>query len=55
MPDDTPPAHPCVAHADLIRFIAAAYRAVGIPEADAATDEILLGNQAARYRRRLAE
>src|SRR5436853_3066501 len=35
MPDETRPAHPRVAHADLIRFIAAAYRAVGIPEADA--------------------
>src|SRR5436190_9962051 len=36
MPDDVNPANPRVAHADLIRFIAAAYRAVGIPEADAA-------------------
>src|SRR5947199_1479717 len=36
MPDETRPAHPRVAHADLIRFIAAAYRAVGIPQADAA-------------------
>src|SRR5436853_1575022 len=36
MPDETRPAHPRVAHADLIRFIAAAYRAVGIPEGDAA-------------------
>src|SRR5438046_10719623 len=36
MPDETRPAHPRVAHADLIRFIAAAYRAAGIPGADAA-------------------
>src|SRR5256885_14048383 len=36
MPDETRPAPPRVAHADLIRFIAAAYRAAGIPEADAA-------------------
>src|SRR5438046_10405221 len=35
MPDETRPAHPRVAHADLIRFIAAAYRAAGISEADA--------------------
>src|SRR6267154_565921 len=36
MPNDMKPANPRIAHADLTRFIAAAYRAVGIPEADAA-------------------
>src|SRR5437764_235622 len=36
MPNDVKPNAARVAHADLIRFIAAAYRAVGIPEADAA-------------------
>jgi L-2-hydroxycarboxylate dehydrogenase (NAD+) len=35
MPDDPSRPAPRVSHADLIRFIAAAYRAVGIPEADA--------------------
>src|SRR5882757_6304564 len=36
MPHDMKPANPRIAHADLTRFIAAAYRAVGRPEADAA-------------------
>src|SRR4029077_8961945 len=36
MPDDPSTANTRIAHADLIRFIAAAYRAAGIPEADAA-------------------
>src|SRR5256885_15265497 len=36
MPNDVKPNVARVAHADLIRFIDAAYRAVGIPEADAA-------------------
>jgi LDH2 family malate/lactate/ureidoglycolate dehydrogenase len=36
MPDDVSQLAPRVSHADLIRFIAAAYRAVGIPQADAA-------------------
>lgn len=35
MPDDLSTAHPRVAHDDLVHFIAAAYRAAGIPEADA--------------------
>jgi LDH2 family malate/lactate/ureidoglycolate dehydrogenase len=35
MPDEPRPAHPRVAHGDLVRFIAAAYRAAGIPETDA--------------------
>src|SRR2546423_5795450 len=36
MPNDVKPNAARVTHADLIRFIAAAYRAVGIPEAGAA-------------------
>jgi hypothetical protein len=36
MPDDVSQPAPRVSHADLIRFIAAAYRAVGIPQTDAA-------------------
>src|SRR6266403_1102826 len=36
MPNDVKPTAARVAHADLIRFIAAAYRAAGIPQADAA-------------------
>src|SRR5947207_6825679 len=36
MPNDAKPNAARVAHAELIRFIAAAYRAAGIPEADAA-------------------
>ena len=36
MANDTKADTARVPHADLIRFIAAAYRAVGIPEADAA-------------------
>src|SRR5438105_7842159 len=36
MPDDVSTTNPRVSHADLIRFIASAYRAVGIPESDAA-------------------
>ena len=36
MPDALSTANPRIAHADLIRFIAAAYRAVGIPQTDAA-------------------
>src|SRR6059058_6262235 len=36
MPNDVKPNAARVTHAELIRFIAAAYRAVGIPEADAA-------------------
>ena len=36
MPDDAAPAAPRVTHAALIEFIAAAYRAAGVPAADAA-------------------
>src|SRR5438045_784588 len=36
MPEDASPAAPRVAYADLVGFIAAAYRAAGIPESDAA-------------------
>ena len=36
MPDDVSQPAPRVSRADLIRFIAAAYRAVGIPQTDAA-------------------
>src|SRR2546423_8390751 len=36
MPNDVKPNAARVAHAELIRFIDAAYRAVGIPQADAA-------------------
>src|SRR5579872_2340597 len=35
MPDDTTPIARCVSHATLIDFIASAYRAAGIPDADA--------------------
>ena len=35
MPDEVSTTNPRVAQADLIRFITAAYRAVGIAEADA--------------------
>jgi L-2-hydroxycarboxylate dehydrogenase (NAD+) len=36
MPNDVTAANPRISYADLIGFIAAAYRAAGIPEADAA-------------------
>ncbi len=36
MPDDPSTTNPRVAHADLVRFIGAAYRAVGISPAEAA-------------------